>query len=827
MSRQHPPHRRGRSLAASPLRPASPRIALGRRTAAARFAWAMSTALTAAAAAPAAQAQAQAVQAKRSYAIAGGSLSQALTAYANAAGVELTMDASLLQGKRSSGLSGSYTVREGFTELLRGHGLRASPESNGSYTLRAAPVSAEDAALLEPVTVTGMAETATGPFPGYAARLSATGTKTDTPIIETPQSITVVGAEEIETLKAQNLQDALGYVAGVSRAEGLDRTTDSFFLRGFRSNLGSYYRDGSLYTVNIYDGRQEPYGLERIEFLKGASSVLFGAMPPGGIINTISKRPTLDPLRELAVEAGSFRRRQIAADFGGALDEDGIWSYRFTALQRDSDTFIDHIPDDRTYVAPAVKWQPSDATSLTLLAEYQKDRTAYAYGLPAQGTVLPNVNGSIARDRFTGEPGMDRFKLERYSVGYLFEHAFNSQLKFRQNLRYVNASSDYDSTDIWQLMPDQRWTADRGFSPRRDKSSVLSADTSLQYQMRTGVIEHTLLAGLDYSMPKHQSKRYFQTLDNLDLFDPAYGSQLGPATPNIGSSTKVDVKRLGLYFQDQMKIADKWVVLLGGRQDWVTANERNLFTDERYADDEKSQAFSGRAGLVYLADNGLAPFVSYSQSFEPTTGQDRQGNRFDPTRGEQYEAGLRYQPAGMGMLLSASVYQLTRKNLTVTDPFDTNYQIQAGKARSRGLELEARTRIGRHANLIAAYAYTDARTLKASPLQPDAQGKRLDSVPFNQFSAWGDYGFGDFGLPGLRVGAGLRYVGSTLGMAHGTRVQVPSFTLFDAMVSYTTGPWRFALNATNLADKTYIGSCTYGCFYGEPRRVIGTATYRW
>lgn len=825
MSRHHPSHRRGRSLAAPASHPASSRIALGRRTAAARLAWLISSALTAVAAAPATQAQA--VEAKRSYVIAGGSLSQALNAYANAAGVELTMDASLLQGKRSSGLSGNYTVREGFAELLRGHGLRASPEPNGSFTLKAAPASREDAALLDPVTVTGQAETATGPFHGYAATLSATGTKTDTPIIETPQSITVVGAEEIETLKSQSLQDALGYVAGVSRAEGLDRTTDSLFLRGFRSNQGSYYRDGSLYTVNIYDGRQEPYGLERIEFLKGASSVLFGAMPPGGIVNTVSKRPTLEPLRELNVEAGSFRRKQVAADFGGALDQDGIWSYRLTALKRDSDTFIDHVPDDRTYVAPAVKWQPSEATSLTLLAEYQKDRTAYVYGLPAQGTVLPNINGDIPRDRFTGEPGLDEFKMERFSVGYLFEHAFSSQLKLRHNLRYVNAKSDYNSTDIWQLMPDQRRTADRGFSPRQDKSSALSVDTSLQYQTRTGVVDHTLLAGLDYSMPRHESRRYFQALDSLDLFDPTYGSPLGPATPNYGSSTKGDNKRLGIYFQDQMKIVDKWVVLLGGRQDWVTGNEHNLFTQEQYADNEKSQAFSGRAGLVYLADNGLAPFVSFSQSFEPTLGQDRQGNRFEPTRGEQYEAGLRYQPAGSGMLLSASVYQLIRKNVTVADPLDPSYQIQAGKARSRGLELEARTRIGRHANLIAAYAYTDARTLKASPLQPGEEGKRLNSVPFNQFSIWGDYGFGDLGLPGLRVGAGVRYVGSTRGMAHGTAVEVPSFTLIDAMVSYTTGPWKFALNATNLTDKTYIGSCTYGCFYGEPRRVIGTATYRW
>lgn len=769
---------------------------------------------------------AQATESRRGVVIAAGPLSQALNAYASAAGVELTMDASLLQGKRSAGLSGSYTVEEGFAELLRGQGLRAAREANGSYTLKPAPP--QDAALLEPVTVTGaQAETAAGPFPGYAARLSATGTKTDTPLIETPQSITVIGAQEIETLKSQSMQDALGYVAGVSRAEGIDRTTDSLFLRGFRSNQGSYYRDGSLYTVNIYNGRQEPYGLERIEFLKGASSVLYGAMPPGGVINTVSKRPTVEPLRELNVEAGSFRRRQVSADFGGALDQDGTWSYRLTALRRDSDTFVDYVPDDRTYVAPAIKWQPNEATSLTLLAEYQQDRTVYVYGLPAQGTVLPNPNGRIPRNRFTGEPGLDEFKMKRYSVGYLFEHAFTSQLKLRHNLRYINAKSDYGSTDLWQLMPDGRRTADRGFSPRVDRSSAVSTDTSLQYQTRTGIVEHTLLAGLDYSTPKHETRRYFQTLDNLDLYDPVYGSPLGPVTPNINSSTKSDTKRLGIYLQDQMKIADKWVVLLGGRQDWVRANEHNLFTGEQYAQDEKTKAFTGRAGLVYLADNGLAPFLSYSQSFEPTTGQDRQGSRFKPTEGEQYEAGLRYQPAGSDTMLSAAVYQLTRKNLTVPDPMDTSYQIQAGKARSRGLELEARTRVGRNANLIAAYAYTDARTLKASPLQPDAEGRRLDSVPFNQFSIWGDYGFGDFGLPGLRVGAGLRYVGSTRGMAHGTAVEVPSFTLLDAMVSYTNGPWRFALNATNLADKTYIGSCTYGCFYGEPRRIIGTATYRW
>ena len=327
--------------------------------------------------------------------------------------------------------------------------------------------------------------------------------------------------------------------------------------------------------------------------------------------------------------------------------------------------------------------------------------------------------------------------MKRYSVGYLFEHAFTSQLKLRHNLRYINAKSDYGSTDLWQLMPDGRRTADRGFSPRVDRSSAVSTDTSLQYQTRTGIVEHTLLAGLDYSTPKHETRRYFQTLDNLDLYDPVYGSPLGPVTPNINSSTKSDTKRLGIYLQDQMKIADKWVVLLGGRQDWVRANEHNLFTGEQYAQDEKTKAFTGRAGLVYLADNGLAPFLSYSQSFEPTTGQDRQGSRFKTHRRRAIRSrpalpagGLRHHAVGRRVPADAQEpHRAGPHGHVVPDP--------GRQGPFTRVELEARTRIGRNANLIAAYAYTDARTLKASPLQPDAEGRRLDSVPFNQFSIWG------------------------------------------------------------------------------------------
>ena len=676
------------------------------------------------------------------------------------------------------------------------------------------------------VTAGAQQESAWGAIKGYIAKRSATGTKTDTPIIETPQSITVIGAEEIETLKSQSLQDALGYVAGVNRAEGQDRTSDAFFLRGFKTGNSSVFRDGSQYVVNYYNGRQEPYGLERIELLKGAASVLYGAAAPGGLINTVSKRPTTETLHELNVELGSFARKQISGDFAGALDKEGDWSYRFTFLQRDSDTAIDHVPDDRTYVAPALKWQPDANTSLTLLAEYQKDHTVYIDGLPAEGTVLPNANGRISRTRFTGEPGYDKFKLERYSFGYLLEHAFNEQWKLRHSLRYYHAQNEYDYTWGWGLSSDQRSTAFRGAQDRWDRSSAIVTDTSLQYQVTHGLFQHTMLAGIDYALPKHESERYNRDVGNLDYYSPVYGSALGAATP-ASFSWKSDMQRLGLYAQDQMKIADKWVVLLGGRQDYVRYSEKSFFTGVKTIDDEKSKAFSGRAGLVYLADNGLAPFLSYSESFEPTDGSDRQGKRFKPTTGKQYEVGLRYQPKGSDTLVSATAYQLTQDNVLVSDPVDNNFSIQSGRVRSRGFELEARTRLGRHGNLIAAYAYTDARTLKASPLQPEQEGQRASSAPYNQVSLWGDYSLGEFGLPGIKVGAGVRYIDEMLGQAQGTTVTPPSFTLIDAMVSYKTGPWKFALNITNLTDKTYIASCTYGCFYGEPRKAIVSANYRW
>lgn len=790
--------------------------------------------------------QVQAQAADRQFDIPAQALGDALMAFGRQSGLQVTAEGPLVEGRKSSAVAGRMAATQALSQLLAGTGLTFRYVGDNAVRLERAPVAENGAIQLGPVRVEGEAgsstpanglyaapgEEAVRRFRGYAATRSATGTKSDTPIIEAPQTVTVVGAEEIETLKAQNLQDALGYVAGFARSEGLDRTTDTVSIRGFEvSSNGTIYRDGMKYSANYFNGQQEPYGLERIEVMKGAASVLYGASSPAGIINMVSKRPTSAPLHELNLQAGSFNRKQVSGDFGGRLDGDGRLSYRFTFLRRDSDTFVDYVPDNRTYIAPAIEWKPSASTSLTLLGEYQNDHTNYVYGLPAEGTVLPNINGRVPRGTFTGEPSFNRVDNERYSFGYLFTHELSEGVTFRSNLRYLLSNNVYNSvTSYSSILPDQR-SVDRGAQLRKDRSSSLVSDNSIEYKLYTGAVEQNIIVGIDYSRFRHQTERYNLTVGSIDLFAPIYGRlPFGDPIPQDFSSRTM-AERVGIYAQDQIKIADRFVVLIGARYDRVRYNEWAYFTGQKTADNEKNDAFVPRLGLVYLAGGGFAPFVSYSESFEPVGGRDRTGTRFKPTKGTSYEAGLRYQPEGSQTLLTASVYRTVQKNVLVDDPANATsadfFQVQLGEVRAQGIELEARTKLGANANLIAVYSHTDAKTTKASPLYPEQEGFRSTGIPRNQASIWVDYDFGTVGVPGLRVGSGVRYVGGSTPNYYFGQFTIPSFTLVDALVSYGPGNWKLSVNVSNLLDRTYVGSCNYGCFYGEPRRVIGTLAYRW
>ena len=769
---------------------------------------------------------AQTAQARdRQFDIPAGPLSQVLNRYSAEAGLFVSGHGDLSSGRQSPGVRGRYSPEAGLAALLTGTGLVAERLPDGGFVLRQGR---QNVTLLQPVSVSGYAERPDGPVLGMAATRSATATKTDTPIIETPQSISVVSAAQIRDQKAQSLQEALGYTPGIMPGIVAKSSMfeDTMSIRGFEANpqTGSYYRDGMRYMINQYNGKQEPYGLERVEVLRGPSSVLYGAAAPGGIVNTVTKRPPAEAMGEINLDGGSFDRRQISADIGGPLDEEGKWSYRLTGLFRESKQFVDYSRDDRTYFAPALTWRPSAATSVTLLANYQRSKTIYPPAVPVTGSLWTNPNGEIPRHRFLGEPNHNRFDVESTSMAVLIEHAFDDTLKFRQSMRYYDADlhmryvllqGDVDAA-TQRRVP----RSARGFD---DRTTVQTIDTNIEKKFQTGPVAHTILAGFDYTRSTYNSDRLRGNLPPIDVYDPVY--QPGNIVALPWQQRRNSEHRLGIYLQDQLKIADKVVVLLGGRHDNVRAENRALHAPSTNSND-KDSAFTGRAGLVYLADNGLAPYASFSQSFEPTSGRDRNEGSFEPSRGTQYEIGIRYQPAGEDLMLSAALFDLERKNVLTPDPTDPTFLVQTGKVRSRGLELEARARVTPQVDLIAAYTYTDAKVIKSN--LPGEEGERFNT-PRHVASLWTDVNLSSWVLMGLKAGAGVRYVSSRPDRPSSGSLGGAGYTLFDARVSYESGPWVYALNATNLTDKTYIPSICYNgvCDYGEPRRIIGTVSYRW
>lgn len=782
----------------------------------------LNLAVLAALATPVAAVQAQSTDTQRlNYDIPAGPLDRSLNTFARRAGILLSFDPAITQNRQAQGLSGRYSVQEGFAALLGGSGLQAVLKEDGGYALATAtPVSGS----LPQVTVAGTQESATGQITGLVAKRAGSAMKTDTPLLETPQSISVATADQIDATKASSLAEVLDYTPGViSQASSFNRMVDDVRVRGFNlanANTGML-RDGLKYQPSVYDSSQEPYGLERLEVLRGAASVLYGQLSPGGVINAVSKRPTTEPYHEITADVGNNNRKQITGDFAGPLSDDGVWSYRLTALAREADTAVNYINDDKTYIAPALTWRPSAHTSLTLLANYQHMRTRFV--APALASLT--VNGTIPRSFFVGEPGYDRYESDVYSVGYQFEHTFDNDVKLRHNLRYFNADATFNYLSYGTLNTTTN-VLTRGVVNRAEKSSGLASDTSLEFNFGGNTVRHKVLAGVDYFDSTYDSKRYAGTVSSISLTNPVYGAVPTISTTNNGSKTQTT--QFGLYVQDQMKIADKLVFLIGGRQDWVdstvTTYSNNRNTPAR------DSAFTGRTGLVYLADNGLAPYASFGQSFAPQAGTDRLGSRFKPTESDQYEIGIRYQPKGSNTLLSAALYQITQTNGLTVDPVDSTYSVQTGELRSRGVELEARSTFGK-LEVIANYAYTDARTTKSNTASE--VGQRTSGVPYHTASTWAQYDFGGAGLPGFKAGLGVRYQSDA--PVAGLNYAIAGRTLVDAMLSYDLGELSprlhgvlLKVNAKNLFNRDYVQCvASNGCRYGEARSVIATVAYRW
>ncbi|ERM08481.1 ferrichrome outer membrane transporter [Pantoea agglomerans Tx10] len=681
------------------------------------------------------------------------------------------------------------------------------------------------------------AESAWGPAPTVAAKRSATGTKTDTPIEKNPQSISVVTREEMEMRNVTSVKGAFNYTPGVLTGNrGSSDVIDALSIRGFSETNTNQYLDGlKLQGDNYSEFAIDPYFLERAELLRGPVSVLYGKSNPGGVVSLVSKRPTQETLREVQFQMGNDNLFSTGFDFGGALDDDGVYSYRLTGQARSQDAQQAMNKDKRYTIAPAFSWRPDDRTRIDLLTYFQNEPETGYYGwLPRQGTVVPitRADGSQYKLPTNFDEGEQSNKISRNTkmVGYNAEHSFNDTWTLRQNLRYADLRTDYRSIYGNGFLPATQEIT-RGSAVSEEKLNQLAVDTQAQAKFATGQVDHTLLLGVDFQRTRNDIDAQFGTASSLNAVNPQYGNN--SVTP-FGPYQHLNKQRqTGLYAQDQMEW-NRWVLTLGGRYDYAMNSVYDRVADS--VDRQNDQAFTWRGGLNYVFDNGIAPYFSYSEAFIPNAGSTYDGQAFDPSRAKQYEAGVKYVPKDRPVVLTAALYQLTKtKNLTADpDPDRTLFSVQSGEIRSRGVELEAKAALNANVNLTASYTYTDAEYTEDTQLK----GKTPVQVPKHMASLWSDYTFHETALSGVTLGAGVRYVGESQGLySTGTEqnqnFKVAGYTTVDAALKYDLG--RFGLpgstvgvNVNNLFDRDYVASCyrEYACYWGAERQIVGTATFR-
>jgi iron complex outermembrane receptor protein len=747
-------------------------------------------------------------------------LSSALSDLARQTNLQIIYSQDTVSGIRSRDVAGEMEPEAALRQLLGGAKVVYQIEGN-HVTLQG---SRDDSAMTLPVTsVVGQAYSSVSADDGYVAKRASAGTKTDTPLVETPYSVSVVTREQIEAQQPKTIAQALRYTPGVNaEIAGPQFVTDQLTIRGFQQGTGRMLRDGTRTFLPDFLGwdAPEPYGLERIEVLRGASSVLYGASDPGGQINLVTKRPTIEPLHEVQLQMGNQNYQQGAFDLGDALDEEGIWSYRLTGLFREADAQTDHITNRRQYIAPAISYRPSDNTELTFLGEYQKQTGNFANPLPADGTVFRDPRGRLDRDTYVGDSAYDFMTNEKTSLGYVFEHQFDEVWTARQNVRYSDYRQASSEIAIFGPAGDQY---SRYNDQRKGDGHLFTMDNQIQANFATGPLDHTLLTGVDYNNGKYNQEQSLNfILESFDVFNPVNGQPL-TFVPFSAASYEQKMSQTGVYLQDQLKV-DKWVFLLGGRYDWAS-NQK----DDRAPQTQKDEKFSGRAGIVYLFDNGLAPYASYSESFLPVMGVTADNSQLDPEIGKQYEVGLKYEPPGSNSLYTIAWFDLTKQNATENV---NGFSRQEGEVRSKGIELEAKTEITQGFNLIGSYTWNDVEVTQS---ETGNKGNTPFRVPEHMASLWGDYIVQGGALEGLRLGAGARYVGSTFGDSANS-FKVDSYTVVDALVSYQLGKVdasldgvEVSLNATNLFDEEYVAGCfsNVGCQYGQQRTVYGTVSYNW
>ncbi|MFJ7285866.1 TonB-dependent siderophore receptor [Pseudomonas sp. NPDC099000] len=770
----------------------------------------------------------------RAYNLPAAPLASTLNQIASQAGLALSLNPSLAAGKTSAPVKGQFDAAGALREALRGSGLQLEQSSAGTYSLVAIP---EGTLALPETAVIGVesTESAWGPVEGYLATRTAAGTKTDTALVEAPRSISIATRQQMEDRNVQNLDDAVRYMPGiVASSYGSDTRADWLRVRGFEP---TQFLDGLPLPKGVYaNPKQETWNLDRLALLRGPASSVYGQTPPGGLLDMVSRRPTAEDSHEIQLQYGSDNQRQINFASTGKIDDEGQFLYSLSGVVRDSGTQIDHVDNKRYNIAPSLTWNIDEDTKFTLLTQFTRDDTGItSQFLPVQGTKIDMPFGKVSHHKNLGDPDWEYYDRTYYALGYAFEHRLNDVWQFKQNLRYTKSDLSFQGLTVGSYpftQVDNEGNVGRTSTTVDEDISQFAVDNNLQADFATGDVRHTLLLGLDHQRSNTNYTSIFGDGLTTNVNNPIYGQPIvRPPRSTAFYDYNQKTYQTGLYVQDQMAL-DQWRLTVGGREDWVHTSTE-FFNKGDATNTQRDKAFSGNAAISYVFDSGFVPYLSYAESFQPTTGASASSTEsFKPTEGKQWELGIKYQPPGSNTLLSAAVYDLTQKNVSVTTTVGaTPITSQTGEVKVKGLELEAVSDVTENLKIIAAYTLAKSEVQKG-----DNKGNRLQLMPNQQASLWADYTWHNGVLDGFGIGAGARYTGNTYGDQANTWLgKADAYTVFDAAVHYDLGRLdntlkgaSLALNATNLLDKDYISTCdSFYCYYGDQRSVVASATYKW
>ncbi|HHP0449948.1 TPA: TonB-dependent siderophore receptor [Vibrio harveyi] len=665
-----------------------------------------------------------------------------------------------------------------------------------------------------------------------------TATKTSLEPEETPQAITIITKDEMDLRGVSTVSEALRYSSGVNTElrGGAVTRLDLFNIRGF-INYTNFY-DGLPLLFNGWNLQPQidAAAVEQVEVFKGPTSVLYGNIPPGGMVNIIAKTPQSEPANTISVSTGTNSLKEVNFDTTGQIGDSNV-NYRIVGMAKQRDGQAETSEDERYLIAPSFDWQATDNTLVNINVYYQNDPSAGIYTtVPAAGSVLDNPLGSLSPDTYLGDKNWNTYEREVLMIGYKILHDFNNNWQFLQNARYMTADSYQENTYNSPLAADNRTIGRNAYLTDEDSTSFV-IDNQLSGYVAHGNFEHNLLLGLDYQYLDSDVK-YKDTLGyslTQDIFNPNH-NQIDRDALKFAYQQALDIKtkQLGVYFQDQLRY-NNLVMIAGLRWDKYESDTNTVsdylgtVTPSKEKLDENNVSF--RVGALYELDFGLSPYLTYSESFEPIAGADASGKAFDPSTGHQWELGFKYAPLGGDVSGNLALFHITKKNAILTDPNNPYApQYQAGEVVSQGAELEAKWQATPQADLTLNYTYINMEIKEDSYYHQE--GKTPVWVPEQTASLWANYYY-EGTLTGLRTSAGVRYVGKTEMDAQNSD-QVPDYTLVDLAASYDLSAASqsldgasVTLSASNIFDEEYY-SCydKNNCWFGAERSIEAKLEYK-